>query len=480
MAYLNVREKVLEAKIAYVGAEGSGKRTTFTELRKRRGKSTSSDVARDDGTLVLDILPNDAPSFDDCKLAVTLHARPGDAALGDLLVGADGVVVVVDSDPSAADKNRRSIDAVREAVRTKGMPVVVQVNKTDLPGAVAPRDLVAMLDVADWPHVPATATSGAGVEETLDRLIADVVQSLTRLDPRAATPTPEPDALRGEGHPLLAALRRVLESTVEQHVQRLGEAVAARMEQRLSARLDALGERLDAVELGHLHVLAAARGARDDLAAANGRFGELIAATHQSVSAVDRRIAALESETELLRRQLTSGSDELLRSARHACSREDLATSSSDLRAEIVSSVEASTAGLREHLSSTVTGLRRVVDAMAADVKRATTKDHVGDALGKIEQRLDERTKTIAASLEAVSAASGAIGTRVSEGDAAITRELRESIGRRLSILDQSLHALATETESAATAVKERSERVEASLAELLEELKKPKKGWFG
>lgn len=484
MAHLDVRARVIEAKIAYVGAEQSGKQTNFAELARKRG-GVSVGSATDAGRLCLDVTHADAEGFDDCSLNVKLVARRGarvEEATGELLEDADGVVVIMDSDPAAAEKNQRSISTVRTALGGRTLPIVVQINKSDLPNAVAPAELLAAFAPDGWPYVVANASNGAGVEETLNQVVHDVIQTLTRADTHEEASKPAVDAMRGEGHPLLSALRRVLESTVEQHATRLGEELAVRIERRLDARIEGLTTRLAAVEQGHRDALAAARQAatRDDVAGVAAAVRERVSAVEHDVAAMSSRVGALESGADALGHHVMTSSDELLRAARHACSREDLATAVTDLRAETGRALDASLAGVREHVTEAVSGLRRVVETLAIDVKRASASGV--DASGKLD-RLAERTKALASSVESANEAGSplsALAIRVTEGDAGITRELRESVGRRLTALDQAVRTLVTRSESSATDTQERAERIEATVTELIEELKKPKKGWFG
>ena len=378
MAHLNVRERVIEAKVAYVGGALAGKRTNLRELEARRGAEGDAATEQDASTSpTLKVRVRHAPpSEDDDAMVVTLVAHrgePAEDAVRSLLHEVDGVVVVVDAAPSARERNRGSIAAVRRALVDRLVPVVVQINKTDLAEAIPASELLHELDVHDWPHVEASARTGQGVEETLHQVVYDAMQSLTR----SANDTEAPfEHLLSDENPLLTALKQVLEATVERHVARLAEELAARVERHLEAQFDAIRAnvaRLDA----KVEAMAAAEERRLDAgmealsARAEGRIdakvGELAVAVERRLSAVAARVDAAESGTRAFRHQLVTSNDELLRASRHACTREDLATSAADLRDDLARALGAE----REFSVSATSTLRARITALEEAVERA-------------------------------------------------------------------------------------------------------------
>jgi mutual gliding-motility protein MglA len=463
MAHLNVRDKVIEAKVAYVGAERSGKRTNFMALHAQRGAIAETFVG-DGAFLALDVTPDEHGRFNDCALVVKLVGQrgvPTASGVATLVEDADGVVVVVDAAASAVEANRRSVELVRATLRERAVPVVVQINKTDLADAVPAEEVALALDLAAWPYVPAVAANGNGVRETFNRVVRDMVQSMTQSDPDDDTTPGSTEAPKGDGHPLLSALRRVLESTAEHHAKRLAEDLAVRLERRLDVRLDTLAARLDAVE------------------SATGALRANLTATEKLIDAVNDRVAATEAGTDVLRHQLATCTDELLKSARHACSREDLMTSASDLRAEVVRAIDAAAVATRDYVTSTSTVLKRSVESVGADVKKGTSRDAVTDVVARLEE-LDGRAQAIASSVQASSAVLASLTARSNEGEAAISREIREAVGRRLAAIDEAIKDLSAQTGASVSSAGDRAARLEALIGELIEELKKPKKGWFG
>lgn len=241
MSTLNVRARRVEAKIAYVGPARSGKATNLEQLAVRAtpARATSREHLGDLGeVLVLDWLAPTNLQFRDCSLVVKLVATSGPLSAERaraVVEEADGVVLVLDADARARDDNRASATALRDALagaKEREVAVIVQINKSDLAGALSPEAVKAELDVG-WPHVAAQASRGGGVVETAERAL-EAVLALLRGDDEGARESSTPPAQtspRAEGNPLLAALRQVLRDTVAEHVSAL--------EGRLGARLDA-------------------------------------------------------------------------------------------------------------------------------------------------------------------------------------------------------------------------------------------------
>ncbi|NUP06591.1 MAG: hypothetical protein HOW73_11090 [Polyangiaceae bacterium] len=259
MAYLNVRQRRIEAKIAYVGPATAGKGTNLERLRgtvsdPRIGKIESPG----DGASNLVSLtwqPPESGRFRDCDVHVQVVAHHG--AFGreafEALDDADGVVVVVDAHPSAQERNRISFDAVRtalERVDRADVPVLLQINKTDLPEALAAEDIALGLGAEGARHVVAAAAQGRGVVETLDAALNEVLAALRAEaepdDERAPDTNRPPKSVspNDSAHPLLAALRQVLRETVREHVDEL----ETRRTARLQASLVRIEQRLAAVE----------------------------------------------------------------------------------------------------------------------------------------------------------------------------------------------------------------------------------------
>lgn len=183
MAVLNARAGTLGLKIVYVGASYSGKTTNLVQLHRalpadRRGRLTS--LAGDgDRTLFFDFMALELGVVAGLSTHFHLYTVPGQpelvASRRAVLRGADGLVVVVDSDPRRMAENRHALADVDAALEALGpeqaaIPRVVQFNKRDLPGAASLFELDRELNPKRWPAFPAKAIEGEGVRDCLNAI----------------------------------------------------------------------------------------------------------------------------------------------------------------------------------------------------------------------------------------------------------------------------------------------------------------------
>ncbi len=239
MAHLNLRERVIETTIAYLGAEIGAGATNFAHVRRDqsagRAGALQETVVGGGRLISLDWRPRDGARLNDCELRVRLVSTEGPvdpAAVQRLLVDADGLVLVLESDVGAAEQNRRAIATLRDALaRTpeKKVPVVVQVNQRD--GIEAQSNFHGVV-ADDWPLMRACTAKGDGVMETLKRAVDVVVESMQRHPNGEASVARPAGAPRAEGNPLLGALRQILQATVSEQIAALETRLAERIDRR--------------------------------------------------------------------------------------------------------------------------------------------------------------------------------------------------------------------------------------------------------
>ncbi len=428
MAYLNVRERRLETKIAYIGAEFSGRATNFLVL----GKAASPPPVGEGGSAVDDLSlfwkPRVETSFRDCDVRVELvtsHGEPSSEEILGLVRSADGVVFVADADPSAQDRNRLSLALVREALSAqvdREVPVVVQVNKTDLPDALGEEALAVLLGLGDWTRVMACATRGEGVVETVEEALAKVLEVL-RQDASAASATSggprqtirpaSVHALPREGNPLLTALRQVLRETVHAEIEALDERTAVRLDRLFDERADR----------EQLQLAAAA-------AATKASTEALLAAVRETRA----ELAAQKTELVALREQVAA----------------------EGAKAQLV--------------ASTATAIKRAVEILGADVKASDPRT----LLTPMKAALDAVVLQMA-SLTALVKPVNALAPQIEEAEGRLKKEI---MGRG-ALMVKTLET--KHEENAATLAKLDTKHTELTtlFETVIEELKKPKKSWF-
>lgn len=174
MAKVDFSARQLTVKLVYFGPPLSGKTTNLRVLHERVAPANRGDLmtldTRDDRTLFFDLLPMFFRSSG-ISLRLRIYTVPGqvmhEVTRRVVLQGADGVVFVADSSRDKVPANRASwVELVRDLDELGGrVPVVVQYNKRDLPGALA-LDAADRFDDDARVLYPARAVTGHGVLET--------------------------------------------------------------------------------------------------------------------------------------------------------------------------------------------------------------------------------------------------------------------------------------------------------------------------
>jgi signal recognition particle receptor subunit beta len=191
MATINVAKRRIDTKIVYYGPGQSGKTTNLVNVHARmpaelRGDLRSIDTA-EERTLFFDFMPVEEVEVGGWAIRFHLYTVPGQKdyvrTRRAILGGADGIVFVADASPDQSDANRESVVELHEHLTHYGrdaarLPVVLQVNKTDLPEARKSSEVNDDLNEATWPMFPAVAIRGIGVAETLAAIAKAVARTL--------------------------------------------------------------------------------------------------------------------------------------------------------------------------------------------------------------------------------------------------------------------------------------------------------------
>jgi signal recognition particle receptor subunit beta len=148
-----------------------------------------------DRTLYFDFLPIRLPSVRSMNVRLQLFTVPGqvyyNATRKLVLTGADGLVMVFDSQAGRSDANVESLDNLRENLEAHGrdlatIPHVIMYNKRDLYDAQSLEELEQQLNAEHAPSFSAVATKGEGVYEALEGVTRAVLDDFERRMPEAS------------------------------------------------------------------------------------------------------------------------------------------------------------------------------------------------------------------------------------------------------------------------------------------------------
>ena len=194
MVFFNYATMQMAAKIVYYGAGLCGKTTNLHYIYAKtspqsRGEMVSLETETD-RTLFFDLLPIDVGVIGGFKTRLQLYTIPGQVFYNTtrklVLKGVDGIVFVADSQQAMQDANVESYNNLREnlnelGVKIEDIPLILQLNKRDLP-SVAPTE--AMVDRLDpdrkYEHIESIAATGVGVFETLKLISKLTLRTLRR------------------------------------------------------------------------------------------------------------------------------------------------------------------------------------------------------------------------------------------------------------------------------------------------------------
>ncbi|GAA5435242.1 GTP-binding protein [Deinococcus sp. A31D244] len=194
MSTINFAAREINCKIVYYGPGMSGKTTNLKHVFSKvpghlRGEMVSL-ATEDERTLFFDFLPLDLGTVQGFKTRFHLYTVPGqvfyNASRKLILRGVDGIVFVADSAPNRLRANAESMRNLREnlaehGIDVKEVPIVLQINKRDLPDALPTTMIRSVID----PHgelllFEAMSDKGVGVFETLKTVSRLVLERLSQ------------------------------------------------------------------------------------------------------------------------------------------------------------------------------------------------------------------------------------------------------------------------------------------------------------
>jgi signal recognition particle receptor subunit beta len=175
-----------------------GKTTTLQHIHatarpEHRGKMVSL-ATPVDRTLYFDFLPIRVPHVRGMGVRLQLFTVPGqvhyNATRKLVLTGADGVVMVFDSQRAREDANLETLENLKDNLNAHGkslpeVPHVVQYNKRDLYDVTPVDELDRALNRFSAPSFATVATSGEGVYESLEAITRAVMEDFDRRVPES-------------------------------------------------------------------------------------------------------------------------------------------------------------------------------------------------------------------------------------------------------------------------------------------------------
>lgn len=183
MALINFARREIEVKIVFYGPALSGKTTNVEVLHRlmpagQRGELHSLRTEQD-RTLFFDYAPLRFGEIAGFTARFKLFTVPGQIYYKEtrrvVLQGADAVVFVADSNPARATANLEALVDLEDNLRAQGLdlssiPLVLQLNKRDIAGAMPVDKMTAELNPFGVPVIEAVASEGRGVLDTLRRI----------------------------------------------------------------------------------------------------------------------------------------------------------------------------------------------------------------------------------------------------------------------------------------------------------------------
>lgn len=184
MVQINRENHEIAVKVVYYGPALSGKTTNLQALFQKidpkvRGRLMTLDT-KDDRTLFFDMMPVFFRTNLGIKVKLKLFTVPGqvmhESTRRIVLQGTDAVAFVADCRRSEAASTQAYWSNMLKNLEANGLdprtlPIVVQMNKRDLPDARTDAELDDLRQVVTPVVVPAVAIRGEGVVETLHMLL---------------------------------------------------------------------------------------------------------------------------------------------------------------------------------------------------------------------------------------------------------------------------------------------------------------------
>jgi hypothetical protein len=191
MVQINFAHKEIQCKVVYYGPGMSGKTTNLELVHEKTPKDSRGELTSiattGERTLYFDYMPLDLGAIAGIRTKFQLYTVPGQVAYNAtrqlVLRGVDGLVFVADSSPDRLEANVQALttlesNLLENRVRLEEMPLVLQYNKRDVPGAMAMEHLDLLLNqrAVRSPVFASVASEGKNVFATLNAVSQEVLR----------------------------------------------------------------------------------------------------------------------------------------------------------------------------------------------------------------------------------------------------------------------------------------------------------------
>ena len=198
MAFINLKDKLIQAKIVYYGPGKGGKTTNleyiYNKCREQINSKMVTIKTEGDRTLFFDFFPFDIGKIEGYDVKIQLYTVPGQVKYNStrrlVLKGVDGIVFVADSAEERRNANILSLKNLQENLNLYKknifeIPLIMQYNKRDIAKEGIPildletmeKDLNGDLKV---PSFEASALKGDNVILTLKKITSATMASLEK------------------------------------------------------------------------------------------------------------------------------------------------------------------------------------------------------------------------------------------------------------------------------------------------------------
>ena len=169
-------------KIVFYGPSLCGKTTTLAWLYHKvdgleKGKFTQ--LADPHGrTLFFDFAPMQATTGVVFDVYTTAGQERHKHQRKVVIQGVDGILFVVDSSPDQIQENIESFTELNEYIGDrlgKNIPMIITLNKRDLPDALPRGKIIAELKLEDYPIYETVATTGIGIKRAFQSLAREIL-----------------------------------------------------------------------------------------------------------------------------------------------------------------------------------------------------------------------------------------------------------------------------------------------------------------